>query len=75
MRMYTVLRILFALFLLYVAWPFIPLATTEAAKLFWLVWLFLFVLVVGGNLATLLRLSDPPVMEQDAQLVQERQTN
>ena len=75
MRLYTVLRLLFALFLLYVAWPFIPLATTELAKLFLVVWLLFFILVVGGNLATLLHMSDPPVMEQDDEIKQERQIN
>lgn len=75
MRLYTVLRLMFSLFLLYVAWPFIPSATTQTAKLFWIVWLFFFVLVVGGNLATLLHISEPPVMEQEDEMKQERQTS
>lgn len=65
MRIYTILRLTFASFLLYVAWPFIPLATTFEAKLFWISWLIFLMLVIGGNLATLLQLSEPPIMEQE----------
>ena len=72
MRIYTLLRLMFSLFLLYVAWPFVPLAVTQEAKLFWLVWFGLFFLVVGSTLATLLQMSDPPVMEQADELKQER---
>lgn len=72
MRIYTILRLMFALFLLYVAWPFIPLATTQEAKLFWMAWLGMLFLVVGSNLATLLHMSDPPVMEQLEEIKQKR---
>ncbi len=80
MRFYTVFRLAFAGFLLYVAWPFIPQATTSLGKGFWFTWLLFFLLVVGGNLATFLHLSEPPVMEQEelprerakADLLQER---
>ena len=65
MRLYTGLRLAFAAFLLYVAWPFIPTATTSIAKMFWIAWLLFFFVVVGGNLATFLRMSAPPVMEQE----------
>ena len=65
MRLYTGLRLAFAMFLLYVAWPFIPAASTSLAKLFWIAWLTFFMLVIGGNFATLLRMSAPPVMEQE----------
>lgn len=76
MRLYTVLRLAFAIFLLYVAWPFIPTATTSVAKLFWVAWLLFFLVVVGGNLATFLRLSVPPVMEQThVQKQQERKSH
>lgn len=64
MRLYTGLRLLFALFLLYVAWPFIPTASTPIATFFWIAWLLFFTIVVGGNLATFLRMSAPPIMEQ-----------
>lgn len=72
MRLYTVLRLAFALFLLYVAWPFIPTATSSLSKFFWGLWLGLFFLVIGGNLATLLKLSQPPVMEQGNNEKQEK---
>lgn len=64
MQPYTILRLLFASFLLYFAWPYIPLATTQIEKVFWGAWLVFLLLVVGGNLATVLKLSHPPVMEQ-----------
>lgn len=63
---YTILRLLFAGFLLYFAWPYIPEATTQIEKIFWGGWLVFLLLVVGGNLATLLQLSSLPVMEQDS---------
>lgn len=64
MRYYTILRLLLASFLLYVAWPHIPIATSQVEKVFWGVWLGFLLLVVGGNLATLLQLSRPPKLEQ-----------
>lgn len=65
MRLYTILRLTFAGFLLYVAWPFIPVGTTPIAKGFWITWLTFLCFVIGGNLATLLQLTNPPVMEQE----------
>ena len=73
MRHYTILRLLLAAFLLYFAWPVIPQAATSLEVLFWGIWLSLFLLVVGGNLATLLQLTKPPVMEQER--VQQRSTH
>lgn len=70
LKQYTILRLLFALFLLYFAWPYIPSATTQIAKLFWIVWLGFLLLVIGGNLATLLQISSPPVMEQKQDMKQ-----
>lgn len=64
MRHYAILRILLALFFLYIAWPLIPTAMTRLEMTFWGLWLGFFLLVMGANLATLLHLSDPPVMEQ-----------
>jgi len=61
---YTILRLLFACFLLYFAWPYIPEATTQIAKIFWASWLVFLLLVIGGNLSTLLRMTLPPIMEQ-----------
>lgn len=65
LRHYAVLRLLLACFFLYFAWPVIPLASTELEKIFWGAWLLFLVLVIGGNLSTLLQLSDPPIMEQE----------
>ena len=70
MFQYTILRLLFALFLLYFAWPYIPEATTQLAKVFWGAWLAFFLLVFGGNLATLLQITLPPVMEQKKEMKQ-----
>ena len=41
MRIYTILRLMFALFLLYSV-AVHSLATTKEAKLFWIAWLFCF---------------------------------
>lgn len=64
MKHYAILRLLLAAFLLYFAWPFIPEAVTQLELLFWGLWLIFFLLVVGANLATLLRMTEPPIMEQ-----------
>ncbi|WP_226036429.1 hypothetical protein [Aquibacillus saliphilus] len=65
MKQYALLRILLACFLLYIAWPSIHGEVVQLSSLFWAGWLFFFLLVVGSNLATLLRMTKPPVMEQD----------
>ncbi len=67
MPYYTVLRLLLAAFLLYFAWPYIVQGGSILEKVFWLSWLSFLLLVIGGNLATGLRLSRPPVMEQEVQ--------
>lgn len=64
MKNYSILRLLLAVFLLYFAWPYIPEAVTQLEKLFWGAWLVFLILVIGANLATLLNISHPPVMEQ-----------
>ncbi|MDY0396971.1 hypothetical protein ACFSMW_15710 [Virgibacillus halophilus] len=64
MRHYAVLRLLLALFFLYFAWPLIPQASSSMELLFWAVWIVFLLLVVGANLATLLQMTKPPVMEQ-----------
>lgn len=61
---YALLRILIAGFLLYVAWPFIPQSVTSIEQLFWGSWLFLFLLVIGANSASVLQIIQPPIMEQ-----------
>lgn len=68
MRQYTMLRLLLSAFLLYFAWPYIPEATTMTEKLFWGVWLGFLMLVIGGNLATMLHISSPPIMEQKTKI-------
>ena len=70
---YTILRLLFAFFLLYFAWPYIPEGTTQIAKIFWRAWLMFLILVIGGNLATLLRMTLPPMMEQKTVMEQEQE--
>lgn len=75
MQPYTILRLLFASFLLYFAWPYIPQATTQIEKLFWGTWLGFLLLVVGGNLATVLQLVSPPVMEQRAPTKQKKRAH
>ncbi|WP_096269676.1 hypothetical protein [Paucisalibacillus globulus] len=65
MRHYAFLRLLLAAFFMYFAWPLIPQATSQLEMLFWGAWLAFFVLVFGANFATLLKMSEPPVMEQE----------
>lgn len=72
MRHFTILRLLLAAFLLYVAWPLIPEAASRMEVTFWGVWLSFLVLVVGGNLATLLQISKAPIMEQSQGLHKQR---
>ncbi|WP_068674668.1 hypothetical protein [Oceanobacillus sp. Castelsardo] len=64
MKNYAILRLLLAAFFLYVAWPYFPYAATTVEKLFWGSWLVFLFLVIGANLATLLQMTKPPVMEQ-----------
>lgn len=64
MYIYATLRLLLAAFFLYFSWPIIPYAVTSIEKLFWGSWLILLYAVLGGNLATLLKLSEPPTYEQ-----------
>ncbi|MCT2537168.1 hypothetical protein NC661_02560 [Aquibacillus koreensis] len=65
MKQYALLRILLACFLLYLAWPAINGEVTKASSVFWAGWLTSFILVVGSNLATLLKMTKPPAMEQE----------
>ena len=73
MRHYALLRLLLAGLLLYIAWPLIPLTTSSLGFVFWGIWLGFLVLVVGANFATLLQMTDPPVIEQEKLL--ERRTH
>lgn len=72
MRHYVILRLLLAGFFLYFAWPYIPKASTQLEWVFWGVWLVLFLFAFGANLAALLQMINPPVMEQER--VRKRQT-
>lgn len=65
MRNYAILRLLLAGLFLYVAWPYIPLAKSSLALMFWGIWLGFLLLVIGANLATLLEMTRPPSMEQE----------
>ncbi|WP_339228382.1 hypothetical protein NSQ77_01195 [Oceanobacillus sp. FSL K6-2867] len=65
MRHYAILRLLLAAFFLYIAWPVIPSASSNTELIFWGGWLSFLLLVIGANLATLLQMTTPPVMEQE----------
>ncbi|MDC3412646.1 hypothetical protein NC797_05675 [Aquibacillus sp. 3ASR75-11] len=65
MKQYALLRILLAGFFLYVAWPSINGQMTQLSSIFWAGWLVFLLLVVGANFATLLKMTKPPVMEQE----------
>lgn len=65
MKNYAILRLLLAGFFLYVAWPYFPHAVTTLEQVFWGSWLVFLMLVIGANLATLLQMTGPPVMEQE----------
>ncbi|MEN2765570.1 hypothetical protein [Ornithinibacillus xuwenensis] len=65
LRHYAILRLLLGAFFLYFAWPLIPAAESQLEMVFWGAWLLFFVFVMGANFATLLHLSEPPVMEQE----------
>lgn len=64
MKHYAILRLLLAGFFLYIAWPLIPQVSSNLELLFWGSWLFFLLLVIGANLATLLQMTKPPIMEQ-----------
>ncbi|GAA0426014.1 MAG: hypothetical protein ACQEWU_05680 [Bacillota bacterium] len=71
-RHYAVLRLLLAGFFLYMAWPSIPYAVTPIELAFWGGWLIFFLLIVGANIASLLQMIQPPIMEQQKE--RQRQT-
>lgn len=75
MSHYTVLRLLLACFFLYFAWPFIPEAVSSIERIFWGSWLIFFLLVVGANLATLLQITHPPIMEQKHERQRQSENN
>lgn len=67
MNQFALFRILFTCFLLYVAWPYIPTMQTGIEKLFWGVWLSLFVLIVGGNGIAFMQLKTTTGMAKEEQ--------
>ncbi|MDL4840676.1 hypothetical protein [Aquibacillus rhizosphaerae] len=66
MKQYALLRILLACFFLYIAWPSIRGEISYLSSIFWGAWLVFFLLVLGSNFATLLKMTRPPVMEQES---------
>lgn len=64
MRNLPILRLLLAGLMIYFALPKIKFATSPLEMIFWGAWLLFFLLVVGANLANLLQMIEPPVMEQ-----------
>lgn len=65
MHYYALLRTLLACFFLYIAWPYFMRASSSVEMLFWGVWLLLLLFVLGANLATLLQVTKPPIIEQE----------
>lgn len=61
----SLFKILLALLFLYIAWPWVSVSFHSYANVFWLCWLCLFFLVVGGNLSTLLKITSPPLLEEE----------
>ncbi|MCZ0703197.1 membrane protein CcdC involved in cytochrome C biogenesis [Natronobacillus azotifigens] len=59
-KQYALLKLLLALFLLYVAFPMIGSTTVQLVNLFWLVWFLFFLLIIGANLAVLLNIQTQP---------------
>lgn len=72
MKHYPILRILLAAFFLYFAWPALSTAVVPFEKLFWGIWLVFLLLIVGANLARLLQMIQPPVMEQQPERMKHR---
>ncbi|MHA6251452.1 hypothetical protein [Oceanobacillus sp. CAU 1775] len=68
---FPTLRILLALLFLYFAWPAFITAIGTVEIIFWSVWFLFLFLVIGGNLANLLQIINPPVMEQEFEKVKQ----
>ncbi|MFB1050840.1 hypothetical protein [Paraliobacillus sp. JSM ZJ581] len=56
-KQYALLRLLLASFLIYMAYPSLKLQTTSTAHLFWFSWFGFFLLVIGSNLAIVLKIN------------------
>ncbi|GGM26587.1 hypothetical protein GCM10011351_10410 [Paraliobacillus quinghaiensis] len=59
MRQYAILYLLLTAFLLYVAWPALNLQANGIESVFWLIWLVFLFLVIGANLAVVLKVQEP----------------
>lgn len=62
-------------FLLYMAFPSLHAHSVGLAHLFWFSWLVLFTLVVGGNLAIILKINYQPERSIMAEKVPQRMKN
>ncbi|MCD5323849.1 MULTISPECIES: hypothetical protein [Pontibacillus] len=56
MRQHALLRLLLACFLFYVAWPSVQVQNHTIGSFFWMTWLVFLFMVMGANLAILLKL-------------------
>lgn len=72
MHLYALFRILIVGFFLYMARPYLLNVEGTIEFLFWSAWLLLALLILGANLATLLQITHPPLIEQEQK--QERKT-
>jgi len=73
MHYYALLRIAFVGFLMYLAFPYMLQVSGQLEFIFWTVWVMVFFFIVGGNVATLLRIHQPPVIEQSSSVEQSEQ--
>lgn len=73
MHYYALLRIAFVGFLMYLAFPYMLQVSGQLEFIFWTVWVMVFFFIVGGNVATLLRINKPPVIEQKVAVEQSEQ--
>ncbi|WP_152657346.1 hypothetical protein [Oceanobacillus sp. CFH 90083] len=65
MKTNIILRLLLVCFFIYIAWPMVPQSSSSLEFLFWGCWLLFAFVFIGANLATLLKMSRPPIMEQE----------
>lgn len=70
MHHYALLRLLLAFFFLYIAWPYIPEASSQLENIFWGAWLVFFCFIVAANVSTLLHISEPPKLEANEEKLQ-----
>lgn len=55
---------LLGLFLIYLIWPTLLEMISWNEIIFWILWLSLFLLVFGANLASMLQINSPSLLEQ-----------